>query len=87
MGDSGFASQEPVSLAAAQPVAPGLRSGLLPLCPPDSKFLEGQAWEKCDHICMLELFLLASGVEDAVGWGQGVSLEAGRLAQAVGEES
>lgn len=56
-----------------------MRLGLLLFCPPDSKFLEGQVWENCDHICMLEIFPLATDVEEGLGWVQGMSLEVGRL--------
>lgn len=51
-----------------------MRLGLLLFCPPDSKFLEGQVWENRDHICMLEMFRVASDGEKGMGWGQGTSL-------------
>lgn len=36
-------------------------------------------WENCDHICMFEIFPLATGMEEDVGWGRGMRLEVGVL--------
>lgn len=50
-------------------------------------FLEGQIWEHCDRICLLEIFPLSSGMAAGTGWGWDGGLEVGRLVEVVGKRS